>query len=168
MRNALDHPQTRTDLAATRAGALRWVGGGAVAVVLGVLLAVATVRVTEDGGQRVPFAGLLVLALVLGGVAVTAAGVGALLRVLTWTRALARTDWVPGTLRIAGPAALLVEPADGTPEVRLRLVSTATWRTRAVQRLADREVRVARVGERRWVLTTDGAGTLFGARETSR
>lgn len=162
--SALDDPQTRTDLAATRAGALRWIGGGAVAVVLAVLLAVATVRVTEDGGQRVPFAGLIVLALVLGGVAGMIAGTGALLRVAAWTRGLASTPWRPGRLRIAGPAALRVEPDDGGDDVDLRLLSTATWRTRAVQRLADGDVRIARVGQDRWVLTADGMGTLFGAK----
>ena len=71
---ALDDPQTRTALAAHQAGALRWLGGGAVAVVLGVLLAVAAVRIARDSGGRLPGAGLAVLALVLGGVVAAAVG----------------------------------------------------------------------------------------------
>lgn len=164
MPGALDDPQTRTDLAATRAGALRWIGGGAMAVVLAVLLAVAAVQLAESSGQRFPFAGLLVVVLVLLGVAGLVAGTGALLRVTGWTRGLATTSWRLGRLRIAGPANLLVEPADGGDGIQLRLLATATWRTRAVQRLADGEVRFADVGRGRWVLTADGAGTLFGAR----
>ncbi|MEI4273449.1 hypothetical protein TEK04_17140 [Klenkia sp. LSe6-5] len=162
MPGALDDARTRTDLAATRAGALRWLGGGAVAVVLAVVLAVATVQAVSGGGQRVPFAGLVVVALVLGGVAAVVAGAGSLLRVAAWTRGLAETEWRPGTLRIAGPATLRVE-LDGE-DVDLRLQSTTIWRTRAVQRLDGRAVRVAEVGRDRWVLTADGAGTLYGAR----
>jgi hypothetical protein len=48
---ALDDPQTRVSLAAHQAGALRWLGGGVIAVVLGILLAVAAAR---DGGSRSP------------------------------------------------------------------------------------------------------------------
>ncbi|KQS68968.1 hypothetical protein [Modestobacter sp. Leaf380] len=165
MSSALDDPQTRTDLAATRAGALRWLGGGAVAVVLGVLVGVATARVTRDGGERVPGAGLLVLVLVLLGLCALVVGVGSYVRVTAWTRGLGRTTWQPGRLRIAGPAALRVEPTGGGEDVDLQLLSTATWRTRAVQRLADADVRIARVGDRRWVLTADGAGTVYGAKE---
>ncbi|SCX39060.1 hypothetical protein SAMN03159343_0578 [Klenkia marina] len=162
MPGALDDPRTRTDLAATRAGALRWVGGGAVAVVLAVVLAVATVQAAGDGGQPVPFAGLVVVGLVLGGVAALVAGAGSLLRVAAWSRGLAATGWRRGTLRIAGPATLRVELDGG--DVDLQLQSTTTWRTRAVQRLDGQEVQVAEVGRDRWVLTADGAGTLYGAR----
>ena len=162
--SALDHPQTRTDLAATRAGALRWIGGGVVALVLAVLLGVATTRVTEDGGQRVPFAGLLVVALVLLGVAGLVAGVGSWLRVRAWTRALGETAWRTGRLRIAGPALLRISPDDSVDDVDLRLLSTATWRTRAVQRLDGGEVRFAPVSPGRWVLTADGTGTFYGAK----
>jgi hypothetical protein len=145
---ALDDPTTRTDLAATRAGALRWLGGGVIALVLAVLLGVATVQTVSSGGQRLPFAGLAVVALVLIGLAALVAG----------------TPWRTGRLRIAGPAVLRVEPDDGGEDVDLRLLSTATWRTRAVQRLDAQEVRFAAVGEGRWVLTADGLGTLYGAR----
>ncbi len=162
MPGALDDPQTRTALAATRAGALRWLAGGAVALVLAVLLAVATVQAASSGGTRLPFAGLGVVALVLGGVAALAAGAGSLLRVGRWTRALATAPWRSGTLRIAGPATMRVATLDG--DVDLRLQSTTIWRTRAVQGLDEREVRVAEVGRDRWVLTADGAGTLYGAR----
>lgn len=165
---ALDDPQTRTDLAAARAGALRWVGGGAVSLVLAVLLAVAAVRVAEDGGARLPFAGLLVVLLVACGSAGVVAGVGSLVRVAAWTRGLATTPWRTGRLSIAGPAALRVESADGDADLDLRLLSTATWRTRAVQRMADGDVRVAPVGRDRWVLTADGAGALYGARRAAR
>lgn len=165
---ALDDPRTRTDLAATRAGALRWLGGGVVAVVLAVVLAVATVQAASGGGQRLPFAGLVVVALVLGGVAAVVAGVGSLLRVAAWTRGLAATPWRRGTLRIAGPATLRVE-LDGDDDqadedVDLRLQSTTVWRTRAVQRFDGHEVLVAPTGRDRWVLTADGAGALYGAR----
>ncbi|OMQ14056.1 hypothetical protein A7K94_0219305, partial [Modestobacter sp. VKM Ac-2676] len=70
------------------------------------------------------------------------------------------------------PATLQVEPIGyddlADEPLRLRLVSTAIWRTRAVQRLADAEVSVAQVSPREWVLTADGAGTVYGARETTR
>lgn len=162
MPGALDDPQTRTALAATRAGALRWLAGGAVALVLAVLLAVATVQAASGGGTRLPFAGLVVVALVLGGVAALVAGAGSLVRVTRWTRALATAPWRTGTLRIAGPATLRVATLEG--DVDLRLQSTTIWRTRAVQALDEREVQVAEVGRGRWVLTADGAGTLYGAR----
>ena len=169
---ALDDPQTREALAAHRAGALRWLGGGVVAVVFGVLLGAAAVRIVQDGGERLPYAGSMVVALVLGGTAAAAAGIGGLVRTSRWSAALAREPWRLGRLRVAGPAVLLVEPAGfddlaGEP-VRLQLSSTAVWRTRAVQRLADAEVSYAPVSEREWVLTADGVGTVFGARTTRR
>lgn len=169
---ALDDPQTRTALAALRAGALRWLGGGLVAVVLGVLLGAAVVRIARNGGERPPGAGLLVVALVLGGVAVAAAGLGGLLRARRWTAALARTSWRIGRLQVAGAAVLQVEPL-GLDEpsagpLRLRLMSTAVWRTRAVQQLAGADVSYAPVSPREWVLTADGLGTVFGARDPGR
>ncbi len=169
---ALDDPQTRAALAAHRAGALRWLAGGVIAVVLGTLLAAAVVRIARDGGERLPFAGLMVVALYLGGAAAAAAGTGGLVRTRRWTAALAREPWRLGRLRVAGPAVLLVEPAGfddlaGEP-VRLQLSSTAVWRTRAVQRLADAEVSYAPVGGREWVLTADGVDTVFGARTPRR
>jgi hypothetical protein len=48
--------------------------------------------------------------------------------------------------------------------VRLRLLSTAVWRTRVVQGLNGADVLAAPVGGSRWVLTADGLPTLFGAR----
>ena len=169
---ALDDPETRTALAAHRAGALRWLGGGVVAVVFGVLLAAAAVRIARDGGERLPFAGLMVVALFLGGTAAAAAGIGGLVRTSRWTAALAREPWRLGRLRVAGPAVLLVEPAgfdelSGEP-LRLQLSSTAIWRTRSVQRLADADVSYAPVSGREWVLTADGVGTVFGARTPGR
>jgi hypothetical protein len=165
---ALDDPQTRAALAAHRAGALRWLGGGVVAVVFGVLLAAAAVRIAQDGGERLPFAGLMVIALFLGGLAAAAAGIGGLVRTHRWSAALAREPWRLGRLRVAGPAVLQVEPVgfdefSGEP-VRLQLSSTAVWRTRLVQRLADADVYYAPVSDREWVLTADGVGTVFGAR----
>jgi hypothetical protein len=169
---ALDDPQTRTALAAHRAGALRWLGGGVVAIVLGVLLAAAAVRIARDGGERLPFAGLMVVALFLGGLAAAVAGIGGLVRTHRWTTALAREPWRPGRLRVAGPSVLHVEPAGfdeyGDEPLRLRLSSTAIWRTRAVQRLADADVAYAPVSEKEWVLTADGVGTLFAARPPGR
>lgn len=138
MPGALDDPQTRAALAATRAGAVRWLAGGAVALVLAVLLAVATVQAADDGEA------------------------GSLLRLARWSRALAAAPWRPGTLRIAGPATMRVATLEG--DVDLRLQSTTIWRTRAVQRLDGQDVRLAEVGRDRWVLTADGAGTLYGAR----
>jgi hypothetical protein len=169
---ALDDPQTRAALTALRMGALRWLGGGVVAVVLGLLMAAAVVRIVGAGGERPPFAGLLVVALVLGGLAAAVAGLGSLLRARRWAAALAGTSWRLGRLRVAGAAVLLVEPlgfddAAGEP-LRLRLMSTAVWRTRAVQRLADGDVSYAPVSAGEWVLTADGAGTVFGAREPGR
>ena len=165
---ALDDPQTRTDLAALRAGALRWLGGGLLAVVLGFVAGAAVIRVTEDGGSRPPGAGLLVVGLVLAGVAAALAGLGSLLRTRRWSAGLAREPWRRGVLRIAGPAMLHVESDDVDEPLRLRLMSTAVWRTREVQRLAGAEVRWAEVAPREWVLTADGAGTVYGARPARR
>ena len=169
---ALDDPQTRTAVDALRAGALRWLGGGVVAVVLGVLLGAAVVRIADNGGSRPPFAGLMVVALVCGGLAAAVAGLGSLLRVRRWTAALARTEWRAGLLRVAGPAVLQVEPwgFDELTDIplQLQLVSTAVWRTRAVQQLDGAEVRYAEVSATEWLLTADGAGTVYGARTARR
>ena len=168
---ALDDPQTRTALDAVRAGAVRWLAGGVVAVVLAVLLGAAVVRMTEDDAGRPPFVGLLVVLLAAVGLVGVVTGLGGLLRVRRWAAALARTGWRAGVLRIAGPAALQVEPLgfdELTDEpLRLRLVSTAVWRTRAVQQLNGADVRYAEVSPREWVLTADGAGTVYGARVSS-
>ena len=75
---------------------------------------------------------------------------------------------------IAGPAVLAFEPEgydelDPTADpVRLRLTSTAVWRTRAVQQLHDAVVRAAPVGPREWVLTAGSLPTLYGARAVRR
>jgi hypothetical protein len=170
VRPASDDPATREALDAHQAGALRWLIGGAIAVVLGVLLGVAVVALVGGTGRRYPGAGLVVVVLVLAGTVAVVAGVGALLRTLRWRRALASTPWTTGRLRIAGPAIIAFEPAgydeldpDDEP-VRLRLLSTAVWRTRAVQGLDGAEVRAVPVGGGQWVLTADGLGTLYGAR----
>jgi len=169
---ALDDPQTRTALAAHRAGALRWLGGGVLSIVLGFVLAAALVRIVRDTGTRPPFGGVLVVVLVVCGAVAVVVGIGALVRTWRWTRALAGTHWRRGVLRIASPADLNVEPVgydELTDEpLRLRLVSTAVWRTRAVERMADGEITYAPVGGREWLLTADGAGTVYGAREVRR
>ncbi len=145
--------------------------GGAIAVVLGVLLGAAAVALAADG-RRLPGVGLLVVVMVLGGGAFAVAGGGAVLRTARWRRALQVTSWRTGWLRIAGPAVIAFEPAgydELTDEpVRLRLLSTAVWRTRAVQRLDGAEVRAAPVGGTEWVLTADGLGTVVGARTERR
>jgi hypothetical protein len=169
-----EDPQTRTALAAYQAAALRWLGGGVIAVVLGVLLGVAAVAVAGNTGRRVPVAGLVVVVLVFCGAAAIVVGTGALLRSVRWRRALAAVSWQNGTLRIAGPAIIAFEPEgydELDPEhepVRLRLLSTAVWRTRTVQGLNGAEVLAAPVGPREWVLTADGLPTLFGARVVRR
>jgi hypothetical protein len=170
---AADDPHTRTALEAHQAGALRWLGGGVIAVVLGVLLGVAAVALAE-GGRRVPGLGLAVIALVLLGLSGVAAGTGALLRTRRWQRGLAATPWQTGRLRIAGPAIIAFEP-EGYDEldpmhepVRLQLLSTAVWRTRAVQELDGGEVRAAPVGADQWVLTAEGLPTLYGAKAVRR
>ena len=169
-----EDPQTSTALSAHQAGALRWLGGGVIAVVLGVLLATAAVTVARNTGERIPGAGLVVILLVLVGVIGMVTGAGALLRTVRWRRALATAGWRTGTLRIAGPAIISFEP-DGYDEfyggeepLHLRLLSTAIWRTRAVQRLDGAAVRVAPVGAGQWVLTADGLGTMVGARSVRR
>ena len=171
---AADDPQTRTALTGYQAGALRWLVGGLIAVVLGVLLGSAAVTIARDWGQPVPLAGLVVLALVMVGSVAAAAGAGALARHHRWQRALQTVPWQTGVLRIAGPAVLSFEP-EGYDEldplaepVRLRLTSTAVWRTRAVQQLHDAVVRAAPVGPREWVLTAGGLPTLYGARAVRR
>jgi hypothetical protein len=170
--SALDDPQTRTALAAHRVGALRWLGGGVSAIVLGFLLAAAVLRIVRDTGTRPPFGGVLVVVLVVVGSCAVLVGAGALVRTQRWTRALAGTSWRHGVLRVASPADLHVEPAgydELTDEpLRLRLLSTAVWRTRAVERMADAEVSYAPAGGRDWLLTADGAGTVYGAREVTR
>jgi hypothetical protein len=171
---AAHDPQTRTALAAYHAGALRWLAGGLIAVVLGVLLGVAAVAVAGSSGQRVPVAGPAVSVLVLLGLSGAVVGAGALLRSLRWRRALTVTPWQSGRLRIAGPADLLFEPPgfdelDPAGEgVRLRLLSTSVWRTRLVQNLDGAEVWAAPVGGGRWVLSSDGLGTVVGARAVRR
>jgi hypothetical protein len=169
---ALDDPQTRVAVDALRAGALRWLVGGVIAVALGWLMGAAVVRIVESGGARPPFGGLLAVALVVGGASVAVIGLGALVRARRWTAALARTEWQRGLLRVAGPAVLHVEPAgfdEFTDEpLRLRLMSTAIWRTRAVEQLHDAEIRFAEVTANEWVLTADGAGTVYGARVVRR
>jgi hypothetical protein len=174
VRPAAEDPQTATALAAHQAGALRWLGGGVMAVVVGVLLGAATVTVAGDTGRRYPLLGFAVLALVMFGIAAAAAGTGALLRTARWRRALAGTPWRTGRLRIAGPAIVAFEPEGydeldpDAEQVHLRLLSTAIWRTRAVQRLDGAEILAAPVSGRQWVLTAEGLGTLVGARTVRR
>lgn len=169
MQPAADDPQTRASLDAYQAAALRWLGGGAIAVVLGVLLGAAIVALA-GGGTRVPGLGVLVVVLVLVGTAGMVAGVGALVRARRWRRALTTTPWRTGRLRIAGPAIIAFEPAgfdelDPSAEaVHLKLMSTTVWRTRSVQRLDGAEVLAAPVDGREWVLTADGLDTVVGAR----
>jgi hypothetical protein len=164
---AADDPSTTTALAAYLASGIRWAAGGAIAVVLGVLLGAAGVTLAADG-RRLPGMGLLVVLLVLGGTAAAVAGGGALLRAVRWRRGLRTTPWQIGRLRIAGPAVIAFEPFGfdeiSDEPVRLRLLSTAVWRTRAVQRLDGAEVRAAPVGGAEWVLTADGLDTVVGAR----
>jgi hypothetical protein len=177
---AIDDPQTRTALDAYRVSGLRWLGGGVIAVVLGVLLGVAVVTLarstgsTGSTGRPAPGLGLAVVLLVVAGSAAAVAGTGALLRAHRWRRALNVTPWQAGLLRIAGPAVIAFEP-DGHDEldpddepVRLRLLSTAVWRTRAVQRMDGAAVRAAPVGGEEWVLTADGLETVVGARRVDR
>ena len=174
MQPAGEDPQTRTALAGHQVGALRWLGGGVIAVVLGILVAVAAVAIAGNTGRRFPLAGFVVLVLMLCGTAAVVAGVGGLVRTLRWRRALNGTSWRTGRLRIAGPAIIAFEPEgydeldpDDEP-VRLRLLSTAVWRTRAVQRLNGAEVLAAPVGRGQWVLTAEGLPTLYGARSVRR
>ncbi len=127
-----------------------------------------------ESGRRLPGVGLVIVVLVVGGTAAVVAGTGALLRVRRWRRALRTRGWLRGVLRIAGPAVISFEP-EGYDEldpddeaVRLRLMSTAVWRTRAVQQFDGGVIRAALVGEREWVLTAEGEETLYGAREVRR
>ncbi|RBY94163.1 hypothetical protein DQ244_02050 [Blastococcus sp. TBT05-19] len=168
MHPASENPATRTALAAHQVGALRWLGGGVIAVVLGVLLGVAAVSVAGDGGGRLPGAGVGVLALVLAGAAAVVVGAGALLRTRRWRQRLAGTSWRTGTLRVAGPAVLSFEPSGGEDEVHLRLLSTAVWRTRAVQALDGATVQAAPLGGAEWLLTPEDAATVYGARTVPR
>ncbi len=167
MRPAADDPSTASALGAYQASGIRWAAGGVIAVVLGVLLGAAAVALADDG-RRIPGLGLLVVLLVLGGAVAAVAGGGALLRAARWRTALRTTPWQVGWLRIAGPAVIAFEPPgfdEITDEpVHLQLVTTAVWRTRAVQRLNGAEVRAAPVGRTEWVLTAEGLDTLVGAR----
>jgi hypothetical protein len=166
-------PATQAALTGYQAGAIRWLAGGAIAVVLGFVGGAAAVAVAESG-RRLPGVGLLVVVLVVGGAAAVVAGTGALLRLRRWRSALAADGWMRGVLRIAGPAVVSFEPEgfdewnpDDEP-VRLRLMSTSVWRTRAVQQLHDAEIRAARVGDHEWVLSAEGLETVYGAREVRR
>jgi hypothetical protein len=171
VRPAADDPTTATVLSAYQASGIRSLAGGAIAVVLGVLLGAAGVAMAADG-RRIPGLGLVVIVLVLGGIATAVVGAGALLRAARWRRGLRTTPWQTGWLRIAGPAVVAFEPAgfdELTDEpVHLRLLSTAVWRTRAVQRLDGAEVRAAPVRGAEWVLTAEGLDTLVGARRVGR
>jgi hypothetical protein len=171
---AADDPQTSNALTGYQAGALRWLVGGAIAVVLGVLLGAAAVTIARDRGEGIPGVGLVVVVLVVSGAVAAVAGGGALLRHRRWRRALQTVRWQTGVLRIAGPAVLAFEP-EGYDEtdpfaepVRLRLESTNVFRTRAVQHLHDAVVRAAPVGPREWVITADGVPTVYGARAVRR
>jgi hypothetical protein len=170
---AADDPAAQAALTGYQAGAIRWLAGGAIAVALGFLGGAAAVEVAESG-RRLPGVGLVVVVLIIGGLAAAVAGTGALLRARRWRHALRRDVWVRGVLRIAGPAIIAFEP-EGFDElnpfdepVRMRLMSTSVWRTRAVQQLNGAEIRAARVGEHEWVLTAEGLETLYGAREVRR
>jgi hypothetical protein len=169
---ALDDPQTRNAVDALRAGAIRWLAGGVLAVVLGVLLGAAVVAIVRNGVARPPLVGMMSVTMVLAGASVAVIGLGALVRTRRWTAALARTEWRLGVLRIAGPAVVQVEPLgfdEFTDEpLRLELMSTAIWRTRAVQALNGADISYAEVSPREWLLTADGAGTVYGARVTRR
>ena len=169
---ALDDPSTRTSLDAYQAGGVRWLVGGGIAVVLGALLGAATVTVAGNTGRQIPGLGTVVVVLVTGGTAAVVAGAGALLRARRWRRGLSTTPWQLGRLRIAGPAIIAFEPFGfdelADEPVRLRLLSTAVWRTRAVQRMNDAEVRAAPIGGNEWVLTADGLDTVIGARRVVR
>jgi len=170
---AADDPLTQAALTGYQAGAIRWLAGGAIAVVLGFLAGAAAVEVAESG-QRLPGVGIVVVVLIVAGLSATVAGTGALLRARRWRHALTPDSWVRGVLRIAGPAIVAFEPEgydEWDPEhepIRLRLMSTSVWRTRTVQRLDGGEIRAARVGGQEWVLTAEGLETLFGAREVRR
>lgn len=173
MHPASEDPATQAALTGYQAGAIRWLVGGAMAVVLGFLGGAAAVAVAGSG-RRLPGVGLVVVVLVVGGAAAVVVGTGGLVRLRRWRSGLAGGGWVRGVLRIAGPAVVSFEPVgfdewdpDDEP-VRLRLMSTSVWRTRAVQRLHDAEIRAARVGEREWVLCAEGLETVYGAREVRR
>ncbi len=169
MRPAADDPATALSLAAYQGSGIRWLSGGVIAVVLGVLLGSAGVAMAADG-RRIPGLGLAVVVLVLGGAAAAVVGGGALLRAARWRKALRTTPWQVGWLRIAGPAVIAFEPAgfdEFTDEpVRLRLLTTSVWRTRAVQALNGAEVRALPVSATEWVLTAEGLETLVGARRS--
>jgi hypothetical protein len=164
---ALDDPATVALLAAYRGGALRWVLGGAVAVVVAVVAGMAAVAIARDSGEPVPLVGLVVFALVLGSPIAIGTGVGSLLRARRWGAALGRTPWQPGVLRTGGAAVLAFEPygPDAPDAVQWRLESTTAWRVRVVQRLDGADVRAVPVGGGEWVFTADGLGTLVGVRE---
>jgi hypothetical protein len=171
---AADDPHTRAALEGYRAGAVRWLAGGVIAVVLAVLLGAVAVSAAQDRGRPLPLVGMVVVVLVVAGLAAAVAGLGGLLRALRWWRALSAVPWQRGLLRIAGPAIVAFEPEgydewdpDDEP-VRLRLVSTSVWRTRQVQGLDGGEVRAAPVGGGRWVITAEGLPTLYGARTAGR
>ena len=173
MHPAADDPATQAALTGYQAGAIRWLAGGAIGVALGFLGGAAAVEVAESG-RRLPGVGLVVVVLIIGGLSAGAAGTGALLRARRWRHALSGGVWVRGVLRIAGPAIIAFEP-EGFDEldpfdepVRMRLMSTSVWRTRAVQQLNGAEIRAARVAEHEWVLTAEGLETLYGAREVRR
>jgi hypothetical protein len=168
---AADDPSTAPALEAYQASGIRWAAGGAMAVVLGVLLGAAGVALSADG-RRLPGIGLLAVTLVLAGAAAAVVGAGGLLRAARWRRGLRTTPWQVGWLRIAGPAVIAFQPLDSDEfvdePVRLRLLSTAVWRTRAVQQLDGAAVRAAPVGREEWVLTAEGLDTVVGARRVGR
>ena len=89
MHPAADDPATQAALTGYQAGAIRWLAGGVIAVVLGFLAGAAAVAVAESG-RRLPGVGLVVVVLIVGGLAAAVAGTGALLRARRWRRGLTR------------------------------------------------------------------------------
>ena len=111
------------------------------------------------------------MAMILIGTIAAVAGAGALLRTHRWRRGRPR-PWRGRKAAHRGPRDHRLR-APGYDEltdepVRLRLLTTAVWRTRAVQRMDGAEVRAAPVGGDQWVLTADGLDTVIGARTAAR
>ena len=171
-----DDPQTRAALAAHQAGALRWLGGGVIAVVLGVLLGVAAVADGRgdrpaDPGRRARRPGAR------AGAAASARRWPGSARWCGPSAGGARWRRSPGSWgRCASPGRRSsrssregYDELDPAEPLQLQLLSTAVWRTRLVQGLDGAEVRGRLpVGRGQWVLTADGLGTLCGARVTRR
>lgn len=146
---------TLESYAAYRLGALRWFGGGLLALAVAVGLASYAVL-----GLGRPGLGPFILVGVLLGVIGLGTGGGGLLRARNFRHALQRAPWRRAELRVAGAHLRLVFSEQETRDVRL--MATSRWRVREVVGHRDSAVLVCERGDSPYILTAEGTNNLYG------